>query len=79
MKATIHIFLKNGVLDVQAKAVEKALHGLGWPDVSDTRIGKVIELSLDTQDRLIAEKEAKAMCDKLLVNNVIESYRVEVA
>ena len=79
MKATVHVFLKPGVLDVQGKAVENALHGLGWPGVSGVRIGRVIEFDLAAQDRAAAEAEVKAMCDKLLANTVIEGYRAEVA
>lgn len=79
MKATVHVFLKNGVLDVQGKAVENALHGLGWPSVSNVRVGRVIEFELEAQDAGAAEAEVKAMCDRLLANAVIESYRVEIA
>ena len=78
MKAVVHIFLKPGVLDVQGKAVESALHGLGWPSVSDVRVGRVITFDLAAADAGAAEAEAKAMCDKLLANPVIESYRVEI-
>ena len=79
MKATVHVFLKNGVLDVQGKAVENALHGLGWSSVAGVRVGRVIEFDLDAQDAATAEAEVKAMCDKLLANTVIESYRIEIA
>ena len=79
MKATVHVFLKNGVLDVQGKAVENALHGLGWPSVANARVGRVIEFELEAKDASAAEAEVKAMCDKLLANTVIESYRVEIA
>ena len=79
MRATVHVVLKPGVLDVQGKAVEQALHGLGWPGVSHVRVGRTIEFDLDQADRSTAETEVKAMCDKLLANTVIESYRVEVA
>lgn len=79
MKATVHVFLKPGVLDVQGKAVEQALHGLGWGGVSDVRVGRTIEFDLDAKDPAAGEAEVKAMCDKLLANAVIESYRVEVA
>jgi len=75
----VHVFLKPGVLDVQGKAVESALHGLGWPGVSDVRVGRVIEFDLAATDRAAAEAEVKAMCDKLLANTVIEGYRAEVA
>ena len=79
MKAVVHIFLKPGVLDVQGKAVESALHGLGWSSVSDVRVGRVITFDLAAADVQAAEAEARAMCDKLLANPVIESYRVEIA
>jgi len=79
MKATVHVFLKPGVLDVQGKAVESALHGLGWADVKDVRVGRVITFDLAATDKAAAEAEVKAMCDKLLANTVIESYRVEIA
>ena len=44
MKAKVHVFLKPGVLDVQGKAIEGALHGLGFSEVSNVRVGKTIEL-----------------------------------
>ena len=78
MKAKVHVFLKPGVLDVQGKAIEGALHGLGFADVSNVRVGKTIELELHNADPAAAEAEAKAMADQLLANTVIESYRVEV-
>ena len=73
----MHVFLKPGVLDVQGKAVESALHGLGWPAVSDVRVGRVIEFDLPGEHAAV-EAEVKAMCERLLANTVIESYRVEV-
>ncbi|HJV40811.1 phosphoribosylformylglycinamidine synthase subunit PurS [Caulobacter sp.] len=79
MKATVHVFLKPGVLDVQGKAVENALHGLGWQSVKDVRVGRVIEFDLAETDADKAKAEVKAMCDKLLANTVIESYRIDVA
>ena len=79
MKATVHVFLKPGVLDVQGKAVENALHGLGWTGASHVRVGRVISFDLAATDAGAAEAEVKTMCDKLLANPVIESYRVEVA
>ena len=79
MRATVHVFLKPGVLDVQGKAVEKELHGLGWTGVEHVRVGKTIEFDLKASDKATAEAEVKAMCEKLLANTVIESYRVELA
>ena len=79
MKAKVHVYLKPGVLDVQGKAVEGALHGLGWDGVSNVRVGKLLEFDLAAKSEDEAKVELKAMCDKLLANTVIESYKVEVA
>ena len=79
MKAKVEVFLKPGVLDVQGKAIEGALHGLGFGEVSGVRVGKTIEFDLGDGDRAAAEAQVKAMCDRLLANTVIEGYRVEVA
>ncbi|MFZ0267108.1 phosphoribosylformylglycinamidine synthase subunit PurS [Caulobacter sp.] len=78
MKAKVQVFLKPGVLDVQGKAVEAALHGLGWAGVSGVRMGRTIEFDLAETEPAKAETEVKAMCDKLLANAVIESYTVSL-
>ena len=77
MKAVVHVVLKPGVLDVQGKAIEGALHGFGFAGVSGVRVGKTIAFDLDTTDRAAAEADVAAMCDKLLANAVIENWRVE--
>ena len=79
MKVRVEVFLKPGVLDVQGKAIEAALGGLGFAGVSDVRVGRIITLDLTGDDKVKAEAEAKSMADRLLANAVIESYRVEVA
>lgn len=78
MKARVEVFLKPGVLDVQGKAIEGALHGLGFAEVAEVRVGKTIAFDLAETDRAAAETKVKAMCDRLLANAVIESYRVEL-
>ena len=47
MKAKVHVFLKPGVLDVQGKAIEGAVHTLGFGGVSDVRVGRMIEFTID--------------------------------
>jgi len=79
MKARVTVMLKTGVLDPQGEAVRRALGTLGFQGVNGVRQGKVIELDLAATDRASAETEVKAMCEKLLANTVIESYRVEIA
>lgn len=78
MKARVTVMLKNGVLDPQGEAVRHALGSLGFQGVTGVRQGKVIELDLAHSDAAQAETEVKAMCEKLLANTVIESYRVEL-
>ena len=78
MKARVTVMLKSGVLDPQGEAVRHALGSLGFQGVQGVRQGKVIELDLAETDPAKAETEVKAMCDKLLANTVIESYRVEL-
>jgi phosphoribosylformylglycinamidine synthase len=78
MKAKVEVFLKPGVLDVQGKAVEGALHTLGWADVANVRVGRTITFDLSEADAAKAKAEVEAMCDKLLANAVIESFKVEV-
>ena len=78
MKATVQVFLKPGVLDVQGKAVESALHGLGWADVKNVRVGRTLEFEVGG-DKAAAEAAVKEMCERLLANTVIESYRIDIA
>ena len=76
MKAHVHVMLKDGVLDPQGEAVRHALGGLGFTGVEKVRQGKVIELDLadGTTEDIVRE-----MCEKLLANTVIESYRIELS
>lgn len=75
MKARVYVMLKNGVLDPQGEAVRHALGSLGFEGVAGVRQGKVIELDLADGT---SEETINAMCEKLLANTVIESYRVEL-
>ena len=76
MKARVFVMLKDGVLDPQGAAVQHALGGLGFDGVNGVRQGKVIELDLADGT---SEDTVRDMCEKLLANTVIESYRIEMA
>ena len=78
MKAIIHVGLKPGVLDPQGRAISRSLNDLGFEEVTKARQGKVIELDLNGDDPAAAESRVTEMCEKLLANTVIESYRVEI-
>ena len=79
MKATVHVTLKDGVLDPQGKAIGNALHGLGFDEVGEVRQGKLIELEIDGDDPEAAKARLEEMCRKLLANPIIERYAIEVA
>lgn len=78
MKVRVTVTLKAGVLDPQGKAIEGALHGLGFPGVSDVRQGKLIELEVAADTPDTAREQAREMCEKLLANTVIENYAIDI-
>ena len=75
MKARVTVMLKDGVLDPQGEAIRQAFGSLGFDGVTGARQGKVIELDVAPGT---GEDEIGEMCEKLLANTVIESYRIEV-
>jgi phosphoribosylformylglycinamidine synthase subunit PurS len=79
MKARVHVMPKEGVLDPQGKAISHALASLGFKGVGEVRQGKVIDLELAETDKAKAKTALEAMCQKLLANTLIESYRIEIA
>lgn len=79
MKVKVHVTLKPGVLDPQGSAIGHALVSLGFAGVENVRQGKYIELELAETDPAKAREAARAMCDKLLANTVIENYTVDLA
>ncbi|MBL4637303.1 MAG: phosphoribosylformylglycinamidine synthase subunit PurS [Kofleriaceae bacterium] len=78
MKAKVYVTLKTGVLDPQGQAVSRTLGKLGFDGVESVRIGKYVEIEMADQDLGQAEKELTKMCEKLIVNTVIEDYRIEL-
>ncbi|AHD04657.1 phosphoribosylformylglycinamidine synthase subunit PurS [Paenibacillus larvae] len=78
MKATVYVTIKQSVLDPQGNAVQDTLHSMGFGEVAKVRVGKYLELDLQTKNRTEAEDCVKAMCEKLLANTVIEDYRFEL-
>ena len=78
MRAKVYVTLKPGVLDPAGKAIEHALHTLGFAEAHDVRLGKYIELRVDGDADAGAPGALDDMCRKLLANGVIEDYRFEV-
>ena len=71
MKALVLIRPKEGILDPQGKAVERALPALGFDGVHEVRVGRLVELETDDPDKL------EALCEKLLANTLIEDYEIQ--
>jgi phosphoribosylformylglycinamidine synthase len=72
VKAKVLIRPKEGILDPQGKAVERALPALGFDGVSDVRVGRLVELETDDPAKL------DSLCEKLLANPLIEDFEVQL-
>jgi phosphoribosylformylglycinamidine synthase len=70
VKAKVLIRPKEGILDPQGKAVERALPALGFEGVHEVRVGRLVELEVDDPGQL------DSLCEKLLANPLIEDYEV---
>ncbi len=70
MKMRVLIMPKEGILDPQGQAVERALPALGFEGVSDVRVGRLVELDVEDPARV------DEMCEKLLANPLVEDYEV---
>ena len=77
MKVRVLIRLRPGIMDVQGAAVQRALVGLGFSDLRDLRVGKVIELDVDAPNTAAARARADEMCRTLLANPVLEDFTIE--
>ncbi len=76
MRVRVLITPKVGVLDPEGRAVQRALEDLGYAQVKDAQIGKLITLELDVEDPERVRELVREMCEKLLANPVIEQYEI---
>ncbi len=79
MKARVFVTLRNGILDPQGKAIEGALRALHLDGIRNVRQGKVFDIELDAADSRTAEALLREACEKLLANQVVEDFQVEIA
>jgi phosphoribosylformylglycinamidine synthase subunit PurS len=77
MKARVLVRLKPGIMDVQGAAVKRALAGLGFSELNDLRVGKVIDIDLDEPTPDGARARVSEMCRQLLANPILEDYTIE--
>ena len=78
MKVIVNISLKVGVLDPEGQAIKTSLSNLGFENLNDVRTGKQIILNFVNLEENEAVLEAKKMCEDLLVNTVIEKYKINI-
>ena len=78
MKVIVNISLKEGVLDPEGQAIKTSLSNLGFENLNDVRTGKQIILNFGNLEENEAVLEAKKMCEDLLVNSVIEKYKINI-
>ena len=76
MKFSVTVTLKKDVLDPQGKVVENTLKNMGMNDLKSIRQGKYFEIEVDENDVTTAQKKIDEMCKKLLVNLIIEDYKI---
>lgn len=78
MKVRVNVTLKTGVLDTAGKAVLSGLHALGYDEVRDVRLGKLVELDVDAVAGPEFDARIRQMSDRLLANTVIEDFTIEL-
>ena len=78
MRAVVLVRPKDGILDPQGQAVESSLRQLGFA-VCEARVGRVVDLEVESNDVTVARAEVERMCEQLLANPLIESYEIELA
>ena len=76
MKIKLIVTLKNGVLDPQGKAIRQTLNGMSFATVNEVRQGKYFEIEVNEKEQAKAKSKVEEMCEKLLVNLVIEDYKI---
>ncbi|MGH6853160.1 MAG: phosphoribosylformylglycinamidine synthase subunit PurS [Methylocella sp.] len=78
MKARVVVTLKDGILDPQGNAIKGALKSLGIEGIASLRQGKIFEIELATNDPTTAVRLLRDACSKLLANQVVENFQVEL-
>ena len=76
MKFSITVTLRKDVLDPQGKVVQNTLINMGMSNLKSIRQGKHFEVEVEENDQSVAEKKVNDMCKKLLVNLIIEDYKI---
>lgn len=77
-KVEVFVTFKESILDPQGEAIKGAVNRMGYTDITEIRQGKYFEIIVDNADQELVAREIDEVCDKLLANVVMESYRYEI-
>ncbi|MFH1051977.1 MAG: phosphoribosylformylglycinamidine synthase subunit PurS [bacterium] len=77
-KAQVKITLRKGILDVQGKAVEHALHSIDFQALTNVRIGKYVELKVEAENETKAKELVHSASEKLIANPIIEDFEISI-
>lgn len=78
-RVSVHITPRRGIFDPQGKAVESALHALGFGEVSSVHVGRHIVIDTTSESSEAAVASVTTMCERLLANPVTEDFEIESA
>lgn len=78
-RVSVHITPRKGLLDPQGKAVEGALHSLGFGEVREVHVGRYVVIETEASDAASASSSVRTMCERLLANPVTEDFEIESA
>ena len=77
--ASVDITLRKGILDVQGKTVEHALHAIDFTSIHNVRMGKFVEFTVSAGSADDAQRIAREACEKLIANPIMEDFHISVA
>ena len=77
-QAELNITLRKGILDVQGKTVEQALHSMDYPMIGNVRIGKFVELTVEADNADKAREIVSEASNKLIANPIIEDFEITI-
>ena len=78
LEAEIYITLKKTVSDPQGLTIKHALESLGYQNLEEVRVGKLVTVKLISKDKKKAKQKLDEMCQKLLANPIIEDYNLKI-
>ena len=79
LRVEIYITLKRTVSDPQGLTIKHALESLGYKDLAEVRIGKLVVIKLNFKDKKKAQQQINQICKKLLANPIIEDYSFKIS